>query len=45
VALTMQTLAAPVGGGESAAGGEIPVHQFADKALERLAPFWPQLGR
>jgi acetoin utilization deacetylase AcuC-like enzyme len=45
VALTMQTLAEPAGGGGPAADGEIPVHRFAEKALERLAPFWPQLGR
>jgi acetoin utilization deacetylase AcuC-like enzyme len=44
VTLTMETLAAPVGSGEPDAG-EIPVHEFAHKAFERLAPFWSQLGR
>jgi acetoin utilization deacetylase AcuC-like enzyme len=45
VTLTMQTLAAPAGGGGSAAAGELSVHEFANKAIDRLTPFWPQLGR
>jgi acetoin utilization deacetylase AcuC-like enzyme len=45
VALTMQTLAEAPGSRPPGQGDEVPVHPFAHKGLERLAPLWPQLGR
>ena len=48
VALTMQTLAAPVtadpaGPAAGAGMGAVPVHPLAGEALERLAPLWPEI--
>jgi acetoin utilization deacetylase AcuC-like enzyme len=44
VALTMQTLAARPGGG-AVDTQRFPVHPLAIDALDRLQPFWPELGR
>jgi acetoin utilization deacetylase AcuC-like enzyme len=45
VALTMETLAAAPGDGATPDTTMIPIHPLALKALERLQPFWPELGR
>jgi acetoin utilization deacetylase AcuC-like enzyme len=45
VVLTMETLAAAPGAGAELDTGQIPIHPFALKALERLQPFWPALER
>ena len=44
VTLTMQSLAAQPAGVASGSD-QIPLHQLAREARERLAPFWPELGR
>jgi acetoin utilization deacetylase AcuC-like enzyme len=45
VALTMETLAQEPGSRRAGEGDQVPVHPFARKALERLAPLWPELER
>jgi acetoin utilization deacetylase AcuC-like enzyme len=45
VVLTMETLAAEPGGSTALDTELIPINPFALKALERLQPLWPALGR
>jgi acetoin utilization deacetylase AcuC-like enzyme len=45
VTLTMETLAAQAGSGAAVDTDVVPVHPLARDALDRLQPFWPELGR